>query len=136
VAAGRVEHGELAASSFAGVNLSRKVLHEFSGAVEIEEPSAVSEAQAVIAMEINLEELEVWLVSCGRFSNNQQILLQIDIFIATSFPRSSKLSNLVSFCSSVARASTTVPNSDPVRENDSEPADEQTMRTLYSHCTT
>jgi len=40
--------------------------------------SAVSEAQAVIAMEINLEELEVWLVSCGRFSNNQQILLQID----------------------------------------------------------
>ena len=46
--------------------------------------------------------------------------------IATSFPRSSKLTNLVSFCSSVARASTTVLNSDPVREKEvsgSEPVD-------------
>ena len=40
--------------------------------------SAVSEAQAVVAMETNLKELEVWLVSCGRFSNNQHILMQIE----------------------------------------------------------
>lgn len=39
---------------------------------------AADEAQAVVAMETNLEELEVWLVSCGKFSNNQQILAQID----------------------------------------------------------
>ena len=40
--------------------------------------SAVSEAQAVVAMETNVKELEVWLVSCGRFSNNQHILMQIE----------------------------------------------------------
>ena len=40
--------------------------------------NAADEAQAVVAMETNLEELEVWLVSCGKFSNNQQIVAQID----------------------------------------------------------
>ena len=38
----------------------------------------VNEAQAVVAMETNVKELEVWLVSCGRFSNNQHILMQIE----------------------------------------------------------
>ena len=40
--------------------------------------STVSEAQAVVAMETSLEELEEWLVSCGKFSNNQLILVQIE----------------------------------------------------------
>ncbi len=29
-------------------------------------------------METSLEELETWLVSCGKFADNQQILLQIE----------------------------------------------------------
>ena len=40
--------------------------------------SAVDEAQAVVAMETSLEELEVWLVTCGKFSNNQNIVSQIE----------------------------------------------------------
>lgn len=43
-----------------------------------EASSAVDEAQAVVAMETSLEELEVWLVSCGKFSNNQNIVSQIE----------------------------------------------------------
>ena len=43
-----------------------------------EASSAVNEAQAVVAMETSLEELEVWLVSCGKFSNNQNIVSQIE----------------------------------------------------------
>ena len=43
-----------------------------------EASSAVDEAQAVVAMETSLEELEVWLVSCGKFSSNQNIVSQIE----------------------------------------------------------
>lgn len=43
-----------------------------------EASSAVNEAQAVVAMETSLEELEVWLVTCGKFSNNQNIVSQIE----------------------------------------------------------
>ena len=39
--------------------------------------SAATEAQEVTAMESNLEELEAWLVSSGKFSSNQHILRQI-----------------------------------------------------------
>ena len=40
--------------------------------------SAVDEAQAVVAIETSLDELEVWLVTCGKFSNNQNIVSQIE----------------------------------------------------------
>ena len=40
--------------------------------------SAASEAQAVVVIETNLKELEVWLLSCGKFADNQQILMQIE----------------------------------------------------------
>lgn len=40
--------------------------------------SAVNEAQVVAAIESNLDDLEVWLVTSGKFSNNQQILVQIE----------------------------------------------------------
>ena len=43
-----------------------------------EASSAVNEAQAVVAMETSLDELEVWLVTCGKFSNNQLIVSQIE----------------------------------------------------------
>ena len=39
--------------------------------------SAASDAQEMVAMESNLEELEAWLVSSGKFSSNQHILRQI-----------------------------------------------------------
>ena len=39
--------------------------------------SNVSEAEEMAAMENNLEELEAWLVSSGKFSSNQHILRQI-----------------------------------------------------------
>lgn len=39
---------------------------------------AVDEAQAVVAMETSLDELEVWLVTCGKFSNNQHIVSEIE----------------------------------------------------------
>ena len=32
----------------------------------------------MVSMETNLSELEVWLVSCGKFADNQQILVQIE----------------------------------------------------------
>ena len=37
-----------------------------------------AEAQVVAALESRLEDLEVWLVSSGKFSNNQHILVQIE----------------------------------------------------------
>lgn len=40
--------------------------------------SAMGEAQEVVAVETNIKELEVWLVSCGKFADNQGILLQIE----------------------------------------------------------
>lgn len=40
--------------------------------------SAASEAEEMAAMEDNLEELEAWLVSSGKFSENQHILHQIN----------------------------------------------------------
>ena len=43
-----------------------------------EASSAVNEAQVVAAIESNLDDLEVWLVTSGKFSNNQQILMQIE----------------------------------------------------------
>lgn len=43
-----------------------------------EASSAVDEVQAVVATETSLEELEVWLVSHGKFSNNQNIVAQIE----------------------------------------------------------
>lgn len=39
--------------------------------------SAASEAEEVASMEGNLEQLEAWLVSSGKFSSNQHILRQI-----------------------------------------------------------
>lgn len=39
--------------------------------------SAANEAEEVTAMESNVEELEAWLVSSGKFSSNQHILRQI-----------------------------------------------------------
>lgn len=58
-----------------------------------EASSAVDEAQAVVAMETSLEELEVWLVSCGKFSNNQNIVSQIEehkVCRSSSFQQSFK----------------------------------------------
>ena len=40
--------------------------------------SAASEAQEVVKVEDNIQELEVWLVSCGKFATNQHILMQIE----------------------------------------------------------
>ena len=36
------------------------------------------EAQEVVKVEDNIQELEVWLVSCGKFAANQNILGQIE----------------------------------------------------------
>lgn len=40
--------------------------------------SAVGEAQVVTTLESKLEDLELWLVTSGKFSNNQSILVQIE----------------------------------------------------------
>ncbi len=43
-----------------------------------EASSAVGEVQVVTALESKLEDLELWLVTSGKFSNNQSILAQIE----------------------------------------------------------
>ncbi len=40
--------------------------------------SVVGEVQVVTALESKLEDLELWLVTSGKFSNNQSILAQIE----------------------------------------------------------
>ena len=40
--------------------------------------SVATEAQEVVKVEDSIQELEVWLVSCGKFAANQNILGQIE----------------------------------------------------------
>ena len=40
--------------------------------------SVATEAQEVVKVEDRIQELEVWLVSCGKFAANQNILGQIE----------------------------------------------------------
>ena len=40
--------------------------------------SVATEAQEVVKVEGSIQELEVWLVSCGKFAANQNILGQIE----------------------------------------------------------
>ncbi len=40
--------------------------------------SAVGEAQVVTALDSKLDDLELWLVTSGKFSDNQSILVQIE----------------------------------------------------------
>lgn len=44
----------------------------------LDEASSVNEDQVMTAVESNLDDLEVWLVTSGNFSNNQQILVQVE----------------------------------------------------------
>ena len=73
-----------------------------------EASSAVDEAQAVVAMETSLEELEVWLVSCGKFSYNQNIVSQIEehkVHVCVYYMYTSRLTMLLHvkwFCASLA----------------------------------
>ena len=40
--------------------------------------SAEGKNEAVVTMETNIKELEVWLLSCSKFDDNCGILLQAD----------------------------------------------------------
>ena len=40
--------------------------------------SVATEAQEVVKVEGNIQQLEVWLVTCGKFAANQNILGQIE----------------------------------------------------------
>jgi len=43
-----------------------------------EATATVGGAMMVAALESKLEDLELWLISSGKFSNNQHILVQIE----------------------------------------------------------
>ena len=65
--------------------------------------SVATEAQEVVKVEDSIQELEVWLVSCGKFAANQNILGQIEehrvsflhfLFVCMTFVASAKHNNM------------------------------------------